>query len=172
MIYIFVDTNFFMQHRAYDSLPWSELFDEDIHLIIPRKVISEIDKHKNSPNKRLSKRAKNFTSLLKELRDNEITVASGPHTLTLSIGKRVDSHQPKLDFLNLSEPDDCIVNEVLSWVEHNPEKHYCVLTADIHMALVCMDCSLQYVDIPATWRLLEEKDDRDREIAELKKTNI
>lgn len=169
MIYIFVDTNFFMQHRAYDRLPWSELFDEDIHIIIPRKVISEIDKHKNSPNKRLSKRARNFTPLLKELRNNEITVTSGSHTLTLSIGKRVDSHQPKLDFLNLSEPDDCIVNEVLSWVEHNPEKRYCVLAADIHMTLTCMDCSLPYVDIPATWRLLEEKDDRDREIAELKK---
>jgi rRNA-processing protein FCF1 len=169
MIYIFVDTNFFMQHTQYDHLPWSELFDDYIHIIIPRKVISEIDKHKNSPNKRISKRANNFTSLLKELRNNEITVTRGAHTLTISIGERVNSYQPKLDFLNLSEPDDCIVNEALCWEEHNPDKHYCILTADIHMTLICMDCNVPYVDIPDTWRLPEEKDDRDREIADLKK---
>lgn len=169
MIYIFIDTNFFMQHVQYDHLPWHDLFDKDIHIIIPRKVVSEIDKHKNSANRRLSKRANGFTPLLKELRNGSKTIQHGALNLTISIGERINAHDLKRDFLDPSDPDDCIVNEVLHWVECNSDKQYYVLAGDIHMTLTCTDCEVPYIDIPESWRLPEEKDEKDKEIDRLKK---
>ena len=44
---VFVDTVLFVQCRELAQLPWRDLFDdEELLLIVPYAVVSEIDRHK------------------------------------------------------------------------------------------------------------------------------
>jgi len=72
ILYLFPDTNLFIQCRPLSELGWDRwgAFDE-IHLIVSRPVQAEIDKHKNRGNDRVAKRARTASSLLREIIGHE-----------------------------------------------------------------------------------------------------
>src|SRR4051812_29587906 len=65
---LFVDTNFFLQLKEPESLPWADIFSRpELLVMIPRTVQTEIDRLKQDGNSRRSKRARKASSFLRQL---------------------------------------------------------------------------------------------------------
>lgn len=168
-MHVFVDTNFFIQFKPYDAVNWADLFHEDVFIIIPRTVLKEIDNHKNSENKRKSRRARSAVSLIRELINAPKEIQRNGFLLKIGLIDSFDFSVKKKHFLNLEKADDCIVNEILVWAENNPGNKYCVLTGDIGLSITCRDCDVQCYELQDSWKLPPEADDRDNKIKELEK---
>ncbi len=167
MMHVFIDTNFFFHYQSYDSIKWFDLFHEDVYIIIPRTVLSELDNHKNSTNKRKSRRARRAVSLARELMSSPKEFIKNKFCIKIGLMERFDFSVKKNIFLDLSKADDCIVNEVLVWAENNPDKEYCVVTGDIGLTITCSDCKVICHELPQEWMLPPEPDERDKKINEL-----
>ncbi len=66
-LFLFPDTNLFVQCRALHELDWQRYGFEDIHLIVCRPIQAEIDQQKNKGSDRLSRRARAASSLFREI---------------------------------------------------------------------------------------------------------
>ena len=68
IVYLFPDTNLFIQCHPLEKLDWSawEKFDE-VHLIVSRPVQREIDNQKNRGNDRVGKKARQAHSLFRDI---------------------------------------------------------------------------------------------------------
>jgi rRNA-processing protein FCF1 len=69
MLFLFLDTNVFIQCLSLEELPWNDLFPEksEIQLVVPRVVIAELDRLKNDVSARRSKRARYAASKFREM---------------------------------------------------------------------------------------------------------
>ena len=67
-LYVFPDTNLFIQCHPLEQLNWAELgaYDE-IRLIVCRTVQREIDRNKDRGNDRVGKRARTTNSLFRKV---------------------------------------------------------------------------------------------------------
>lgn len=169
MHYIFVDTNFFIHYNSYDKINWDKLFPDDICIVIPRQVLSELDNHKNSNNLRKRNRARAVIPLIRNLRESPKTTSINGNNVTISLINRFETTTPRKSFLDLNKPDDRIANEVLSWVEQNPDTSYCVVTGDIGLLTTCDDCGIPCHELLEEWMLLPEPDEREKKISILEK---
>ena len=68
ILYLFPDTNLFIQCRSLEHIDWSEIgeFDE-IQLFVSQPVQKEIDAQKNKGNQRLGKRARKTAAFFKDI---------------------------------------------------------------------------------------------------------
>jgi predicted ribonuclease YlaK len=83
ILYLFADTDLFIQCRALGELDWSawNSFDE-VHVIVSRPVQREIDYRKNKGSDRVGDRARSTNKLFKELvqgdKDHMLLRETGP----------------------------------------------------------------------------------------------
>lgn len=90
-LYLFPDTNLFIQCKSLNELDWSEWANfSEIHLIVCRPVLREIDNQKNRGNGRVSRRARKAHSLFRDIaineKDYELIQKDGPK-VTLTSGE-------------------------------------------------------------------------------------
>jgi len=62
-----VDTNFMIHCLRPDQIPWKSVVDDDVRLIIPIRVIEELDAMKTDNKDRLRKRSREILSWLEQL---------------------------------------------------------------------------------------------------------
>lgn len=68
VLYLFPDTNVFIQCRPLEDLDWSEWTDfDEVHLLVCRTVQREIDHQKNRGNDRVGRRARKVSSLFRDI---------------------------------------------------------------------------------------------------------
>jgi len=162
------DTNFFIQFRMAQELPWSELTDDDhVQLILVDGVISELDRHKAGGNERRSRRSRDYLELLAPLFDDheELFVRKeGPKVSFVFAPFRPDvAPGPLPDEV----ADASIVNQAhraqasLGAVE--------VLTADRMMTLHAKRAGLKPTLLREEWRLPPEPSAAEREVRELRR---
>ena len=174
-IYLFPDTNLFIQCQTVEQLDWSAVTDADeIHLIVSRPIQEEIDRHKNKGHGRVQKRARATASILREaLKSPEKQVvlrAEGP-SVTLHV--RMDLRFPDdvADRLEPSRPDDQLVGIAHSYRVQNPDRRVCVLTHDGGPIWSADMIDLPGLEIPESWLLDIESDDSQRRISSLESEN-
>jgi hypothetical protein len=168
----FPDTNFFFECRKAIDLPWHELdvpasgAGDDILLIVPPTVITEIERHKAKGNSRTAKRARDISAKLREA-----LLATDRQTLLRESNPRVVLQLPpvfKVDFsqypdLDRERPDHRIAAECATMTLSDAN----LLTDDTLLALAARSISLSTVLIPMDWRLPPENDERDDALAKL-----
>ncbi len=72
ILYLFLDTNLFIQCRALEELDWSAWAGfEEVHLIASRPVQREIDNQKNRGNHRVGRRARKAYQLFRRVLESE-----------------------------------------------------------------------------------------------------
>lgn len=172
MIYLIADTNFFIQYKKYDEVNFQDLFDDRYHeftLLIPQTVISELDKHKKQGNDRVSRKARGITPLLREIIKEPIVKEIHNYKLTIDKLKRTKAAQDNVNDLDLSNPDEKIVNEVLNWKNHYPDEKMFFITGDIGMCSLCYDYDIQHIELPESWLLPPEQDKQKKELEKLRK---
>lgn len=173
MKYLFVDTNLFLQCRDLSDLPWKDLSDgSDIELIIPRAVQEEIDKLKNDGNNRRAKRARNANSYLRRIvtsDDERLTIcARSPRVeLTCVPSLEPNKNNDQRVVLDPTRADDSIILEMLAYCDAYPDRFIALLTNDTNPMLTAKRAGLAFIEIPETWLLGPEPDDRDKKLRAL-----
>ena len=171
----FIDTNLFLECRKASDLPWHELDGAkpgegpDVRLIVPRTVVSEIDRHKGKGSGRKAKRARDASAVLRK------AFTSGRHATELrAANPRVVLELPRIirpdfsQFPNLDPnwPDDRIAAEYVEMRKTEPNLQ--VLTDDTYLAIAVRSLGFEPILIPKSWKLEPEKDGRDDEIDRLR----
>jgi hypothetical protein len=172
----FPDTNFFFEFKAASVLDWHQLLGvpadqcPDICLIVPPTVMTQIESHKREGKNRTRRRAHETSALLRK------ALTSPDHAVELRAAKprvilrlpppvvRVDfSKHPNLDEKN---PDHRIALEYLQVSKTEPD--LVLLTDDTLLILAARALGFEPILPPESWKLVPEKDERDKEIESLR----
>ena len=173
MIVVFVDTNLFLQCKDLKHLPWKDIFKDDKILIkVPSAVLDEIDRHKQDGNSRRSKRARKASSYFRTVILNDesriIIRKTDPHVELSFTSHSVPQSESQYN-LDLSRPDNQIIEEALNYAASNQHEKVELLTHDTIPILTAKRCGLEVSIIPDEWLLDPEPDSRDKRIFELEK---
>ena len=134
ILYLFPDTNLFIQCKPLAELDWSVWSEfEEVHLIVCRPVTREIDNQKTRGNSRVAKRAgstyQSFALLAEEEQDFLLINNSVPIVKLLLEGLGQPSPELKGD-LDYSKTDDEIVGCLHRFRKENPGADARLLTHD------------------------------------------
>lgn len=154
-LFVFPDTNLFMQCNDLPSLDWGKLGEfEEIRLIVARPIQKEIDRHKGSGNGRLGRRARKASSMLRkivadELTSNVISKKNPQVLLDLIVNLRPS---PDLrDQLDYTEPDDTLVGIAYAFAADHPNREVVVLTHDAGVMASAVAVGVRHLVIPDSW---------------------
>jgi hypothetical protein len=168
----FPDTNFFFECRKASDLPWHELpgvaQNEEIRLIVPAAVVTEIERHKSKGNSRTAKRARDASALLRkalESRDHRTEIRGANPLVTVVIPSPIKVDFSPFPNLDPGRADHQIAAEYAARLKGNPD--LTVLSDDTLLVVALHSLGFDPVLIPADWKLAPEKDERDDKIDEL-----
>ena len=172
----FIDTNFFLQCKKYDELKWSDITnDKDITILISRPVQIEIDKLKHDGNSRRSKRAKETTNLFRKILNEDnmtLIIETSNNNITLQFAKQYsDESLFKANLsLDITNNDEKILAILHNYIQDKliMVESCAFLSNDTNPILTARLNNLPVIQIPDTWLLSPENDDRDKEILRLK----
>lgn len=164
------DTNFFLQFKPPEEVPWAELTDaNDIELIVLAEVLGELDKHKNGGNTRRATRSRNTLQRLRPLivtGQETIEVRKQGPRVVYRLAPDLPAERTKPTTLDTSTADGKIIEEALACKATMGD--LALLTHDSLPMLTARRHGLPVAPLPDTWRLPPERDAKDKEIASLK----
>ena len=170
-LYLFPDTNVFLQCRSLNELDWSEWGDyEEIHLIVCQPVQREMDKHKNRGNDRIGKRARKTYSMFRQIilneQDYELIQQTGPRVV-LSLDVSISPNEMQLTSLDYSKNDDQLVGCVHAYRERNACLDVRLLTHDIGPMMTAKSVRVPFVAVPDSWLLPPEPNKTEKELTKV-----
>ena len=176
-LYLFVDTNLFIQCRGLYELDWSEWEDfSEVHLIVCLPVQREIDKQKIRGNNRVGRRARDtYSSLFRAIatgeKEYELIKEVQPQVkLFLESPSRPD---PELaSSLDYGRPDDEIIGCLHRFAKDHPDFDVRLLTHDTGPMMTARGLGLSVAPIRNEWVLPPENNDEEREIARLRQEAV
>lgn len=170
-LYLFPDTNLFIQCKPLEELDWSLWGDfDEVRLLVCRPIQAEIDSHKGKGSGRLSKRARAASSIFRKalLADNDyIEVCSKQPLVSLYIRQdlKVD---PGLDQqLSYSERDDQLVGIASLFAKANLDADVRILTHDTGPMASAKLAGVAFCEIPDDWLLPPETDESEKRVSAL-----
>ncbi|WP_457107582.1 PIN domain-containing protein [Methylobacterium sp. P5_C11] len=169
----FPDSNFFFQCRDSKEIDWSSVTEDDlIELFLARTIQQEIDKHKAGGNSRRADRARRVNAQIRStlLSPDKFFVLreSNPRVL-MRLAPRLNPERWKNSHLDLSQPDDRLVDEALSFQVEQPELPAALLTNDTPAMVTAHHVGLRYIPIPDEWLLPPEPNATEKKIAGLER---
>ncbi len=170
MLYCFLDTNIFLEYRMFDEIDWPKLLNAtEVCLIVPKKVIQELDKHKNDPNS--DRRRDRSRKVLRKLTD----LTSTPESVVRP-NTRLEMHTlaPKRTWLEQhdydpEDNDDCIVGAAHYLKETYSDRHVMLFTGDHGPLLKAIAVQLPCMEAPDDLRLPPEPDPIQKELQETRR---
>lgn len=67
MKYLVLDTNVYLHFKNFEQIDWKLLFQDEVTICVPQKVLAEIDKHKDQSRGKIQKRAKALSARFYEI---------------------------------------------------------------------------------------------------------
>ncbi|MGB9366215.1 MAG: PIN domain-containing protein [Xanthobacteraceae bacterium] len=172
-LFLFPDTNLFVQCRALEELDWTIWgpFDE-IHLIVCRAVQSEIDNQKNKGSDRLGKKARTASSLFREIilsgKPDKDVRQSRP-VVKLSIRPDFKPSAEISERLQYGERDDQLVGTAYGFRQAHPNADVRVLTHDTGPMASAKMVGLAVAAIPDDWLLPPESTEGEKKLASMER---
>ena len=172
-LYLFVDTNLFIQCRDLSELDWSEWKDfSEVHLMVSLPVQREIDRQKTRGNDRVGRRARStYSSLFRAIATGEKEFEL-IHDVEPQVKLFLESpSRPDLDLvdsLDYSRPDDEIIGCLSRFVKDNPGLDARLLTHDTGPMMTARGIGLSVSPISDNWLLPPENSEEEREVARLR----
>ena len=174
-LYLFADTNLFIQCRHLEELDWS-LWPEfsEVHVIVSRPVQREIDNQKNRGNDRVGRRARKAYQLFRDIVTGEdgyaVVRESGPAVKLILQGPKKPASGLS-GVLDYSKADDEIVGHLYEHREQHVEHDVRLLTHDSGQMMTAKSLELPFVVIPDSWLLEPEASDTEKENRRLRIRN-
>ncbi len=171
ILYLFPDTNLFIQCKSLEQLDWSAFGSaEEIHLIVSRPVHKEIDYRKNKGSDRVGKRARATNSMFRE-----ITRGTLGYRVVREEGPRVKllievQHAPDpllADRLDYDERDEELIGTVSMFKREHPEVDVRLLTDDGTPMATAKSLGIAVAEIPDSWVVAPEATDTEKKVKSL-----
>ena len=171
-LYLFPDTNVFIQCKPLEQLDWSEWQDySEIHLIVCRPVQGEIDDQKTRGNDRVGKKARTTYKMFRKIIDGrqefEVISQSNPVVKLYLEGPSRPSPDLK-DILDYTKSDDRIIGCLHRFREVNQGADARLLTHDGGPMMTANSLGIPYIPVRDDWLLDPENNELERENARLK----
>ncbi len=158
-LYLFPDTNIFLQCKPLDQVDWSSFVEWDsIHIILTRPVQAEIDNFKGKGNGRQASRARTTSTLIRKLLDANhegIALHSSP-TVRLHLRHDLRRDESVAEDLNYDERDDQLVGTAWAFQKTKPTEDVRLLTNDTGPMASAKAIGLRYHVVPEDWLLQPE----------------
>ena len=172
ILYLFPDTNIFVQCKPLEQLDWSEWQDfAEIRLLVCRPVQREIDDQKTRGNSRVASRARATYQLFRKIIDGrkecELISSASPVVKLYLQGPS----QPSLDLedtLDYSKPDDQIIGHLHKFRQDHQGVDARLLTYDGGPMMTANSLGIPYIAIKDDWLLAPENNELERENARLR----
>jgi PIN domain-containing protein len=151
---LFPDTNIFIEAKDLKDLLWKELASQEIRLMVCPTVLEEIDEHKTPPKNRVKDRARKWNSEFKKLLNPDaipLVLKQSSPRVTLEILK-VSAVGPTQGTLDLTKPDNQLIDWTLRYRESNASEDVRVLTDDTGPLGKAYSIGCPVIDMPAHWR--------------------
>jgi hypothetical protein len=166
-----VDTNVLVEFKPLDQIPWRQIAPNatTIHIVVVTKVGEEMDDHKKKTG-RLRRRALEFAQIarrIEESTDGRAMLRESDPQVTIAFAPIYRRPELDGDLYDLDDKDGRIVAEVVRFRRDSPGV---VLLADDHKPRRwARQTGLPWERPPESWRREEGPDERDKEIAALKR---
>ena len=171
-LYLFADTNLFIQCLPLEELDWSTWKEfVEVQLIVSRPVQREIDNQKNQGNNRVAKRARRTNGMFGQIIDSEQgfkVIRDECPRVTLHLGGPSLPSSELLDRLDYSKTDDEIIGFLHRFKQDNPNNDVRLLTHDVGLRLTANNLGLSSISISDSWLLPSENNEVEKENARLK----
>ena len=160
VLYLFPDTNLFIQCLPLEQIDWAQWDDfDEVHLLVCRPVQREIDNQKNRGNDRVGQRARKTYQVFRN-----IAIGEDGYELIRESGPRVELHlealskpSPELeDQLDYGRPDDEIVGCCHQYSHEHTDADVRLLTHDGGPMMTARSLGIPFVAIPETWLIPPE----------------
>ena len=156
-VFLFVDTNLFIQCQELEQLDWSDWKEFSVvSLIVSRPVQREIDRQKDYGTDRVQRRARmahnRFQGIIKNPKGFQLIREANPAVKLFLEALKGPSERLK-DHLDYSKPDDEIVGCLHRFTEENPAADARLLTHDTGPMVTAKFLNLSFVDIKENWFL-------------------
>lgn len=172
-LYLFPDTNIFLQCKPLDQVNFKEITDCDvIEVIITRPVQQEIDRQKGQGNTRLSKKAKTTASLFKRIIQAEgrvLCLKDSSPRVTIKMDVQLRPDDALAQFLNYQEADDQFVGIASGFAIPDNGDEKAIITCDSGPMISAITHEIQCPEVPDSWMLMPETDEQAKKIAQLEK---
>ena len=172
ILYLFPDTNLFIQCRSIVELPWSDLGDfDEIRLVVCRPVLREIDNQKNRGNDRVGQRARATYKVFRNIIASHLNyqvVNEGKPIVKICLEASLLPSPELQDRLDYNKPDDEIIGCLHRFQRDNQDKDVQLLTHDGGPMMAAKSVGLSFVPIDDNWLLAPENSQSEREVARLR----
>ncbi|RTP91517.1 PIN domain-containing protein [Enterobacter asburiae] len=171
-LFLFPDTNIFLQCKPLVDIDFSEISDcDEIVIIISRPVQQEIDRQKGKGTSRLSKKAKNAATLFSrvlESPDMTLVIKENSPRVLLTMDLRLRPAEELADQLDYQEADDRFVGIAAGFRNTGSEFDVAIITNDSGPRFSAIDHGIKCFTVPSSWMLAAETDEKDKQIQQLK----
>ena len=172
ILYLFPDTNLFIQCKPLQELGWSEWSEfTEVHLIVCRPVTREIDNQKNRGNTRVAQRARSTYGLFAPLAEDEqefLIVHNSAPVVKLFL-EGLGQPSPELrEVLDYDKTDDQIVGSLHRFLKTNPDADARLLTGDRGPMMAARSLELAWVPVKEIWLLPPEQNEVEKENTRLR----
>ena len=172
ILYLYADTNLFIQCRDLRHLDWSIWNDfKEVHIMVSRPVQREIDNQKNRGNDRVGSRARKTYTIFREIAIGEqgfkLLQESRPRVKLFLEAPSIPSSGLS-EILDYSKPDDEIVGCMHRFAMENPESDTRLLTYDAGPMMTARQLDLTVEAIREDWILQPEKSRIEKENSRLR----
>lgn len=162
VLYLFPDTNVFLQCKPLDQTTWETFGSwERIDIIVTRPVQTEIDLLKGKGNGRQAAKARTASTLLRRLLEVSspfIVLSTSPLVhLTVRLDLRTDA--TAAETLDYEVRDDQLVGTALAFQGEQSAAATRLLTDDTGVMFSAKTVGVEYVKIPQDWFLPPEVDE-------------
>lgn len=166
---VVIDTQVVLEGKPLSQLPWQDLFQGSILLLVPRQVQTEIDKRKNDG--RLGKRARAFNKLLDGFIENRVPspITNMPKVAVATIANR-SIDWVELDDLEKDDADDRIVAQMLNALVDRPEE-LVLMSHDMRPRDAAITHDLNAIKFPEAWLREPDPSPDEKRIATLEAQN-
>lgn len=171
-LFLFPDTNIFLQCKPLVDIDFSEISDcDEIGIIISRPVQQEIDRQKGKGTSRLSKKAKKAATLFSivlESPDMTLVIKENSPRVLLTMDLRLRPAEELADQLDYQEADDRFVGIAAGFRNTGSEFDVAIITNDSGPRFSAINHGIKCFTVPSSWMLAAETDEKDKQIQQLK----
>jgi len=171
-LYLFPDTNIFLQCKPLGDVDFSEISDcDEIAIIITRPVQQEIDRQKGKGTSRLSKKAKAAAALFSRVLESSnmtLVIKKDSPRVLLTMDLTLRPKEELADQLDYQEADDRFVGIAVGFRNVWSEFNVAIITNDSGPRFSAINHGMKCFTVPSSWMLAAETDEKDKQIQQLK----
>lgn len=163
MVYLFLDTNSFLEFQPFESIKWTEICGEqEFAIVIAPVVIRELNKHKDNSRGRKRERARKARK-----RINEIVRGIIPSKLNVLICKNPSKEAFEHPDFHKDIADDWLIFSAYEFDAGNDKK--VIISNDSGIFIIAQQFGLNSIEIPDKYLVPFELTDEEIQIKELQK---